>query len=352
MTPSGWAAFAREPTAARQVWSREVGYPGDPAYRDFYRDIGFDLDLDYLRPFLPIPDRRTPTGIKYHRVTGPGASKQIYDQGAALAKVAQHAGHFLDLLRLQGNRAGGRLSQPPLIVAPFDAELFGHWWYEGIDFLNCLVRSMGAATQGIQMITPTDYLAQYNQVQVATPAASSWGEGGYWRIWLNESNDWVQPYLRSAQRRMIELVSQTSSLPVALSFTTGQKAARGKIKGKARLENRKLAQKQQGSCKAPTEGGLQHRALQQAGRELLLAQSSDWTFMLYHRTTSDYARQRLLDHLNAFHSLHRQIQTGSIDEAALRDMESRHNLFPNLNIQHWTDPTTRDRARDEAGSNR
>ena len=74
-TPSGVAAFARDRDSSRQVWSAQEGYPGDPAYRDFYRDIGMDLEMDYIRPFLPKDGVRKFTGIKYHRITGPDAGE-------------------------------------------------------------------------------------------------------------------------------------------------------------------------------------------------------------------------------------------------------------------------------------
>ncbi|HOW65438.1 MAG TPA: DUF1957 domain-containing protein [Candidatus Paceibacterota bacterium] len=338
LTPAGWAAFGREPAVARQVWSRQAGYPGDHAYRDYYRDIGFDLDLDYLKPYLPLAERRTPTGVKYHRITGPGVDKQPYDPTAASARVSQHASHFLDLLRFQAAETSGNRDLPPLIMAPFDAELFGHWWYEGVGFLDCLVRGLNSPGQEIQMITPTDYLAQHPRLQAAAPAASSWGEGGYWKVWLNETNAWLQPGLRSAQRRMMELVSRLPG-PRAASVTPNQKkGSRGMTSGNTTSRNRSQNEKEPPPFNSDS---LQNRALQQAGRELLLAQSSDWAFMLYHRTTANYARQRVIDHLNAFQSLHNQIQSGVIDETALHLREERYNLFPDLNVHYWSEPTCR-----------
>src|SRR5580692_7913612 len=94
-TPNGIAAFGRDFESARQVWSKQQGYPGDFRYRDFYRDIGFDLDLDYVKPFLPATGRHGFTGIKYHRITGPTLDKQVYDRAAALHAADEHASHFL-----------------------------------------------------------------------------------------------------------------------------------------------------------------------------------------------------------------------------------------------------------------
>jgi hypothetical protein len=126
LTPNGIAAFARDLESARQVWSRNEGYPGDPRYRDFYRDVGFDLDLDYVRPYLPSPDLRGFTGLKYFRITGPTPDKEVYDRALALAAVETHAAHFLAARREQARKLGEIMDRPPLILAPYDAELFGH----------------------------------------------------------------------------------------------------------------------------------------------------------------------------------------------------------------------------------
>src|SRR5205807_3514665 len=99
-------------------WSRDSGYPGDSRYRDFYRDIGFDLDLDYIKPHLPTPGQRGFTGIKYHRITDRSAHKQIYDRRLALEAAAQHAEEFLQARRLQLLKLGNILDRPPIVVCP------------------------------------------------------------------------------------------------------------------------------------------------------------------------------------------------------------------------------------------
>src|SRR5439155_19781856 len=142
--------------SARQVWSKHEGYPGDPRYRDFYRDIGFDLDYDYVRPYLPDADHRGFTGIKYHRITGDAAEKRVYDRDAALRAVAGHAEHFLNARIEQMLKLSAVMDRPPLIVAPYDAELFGHWWYEGIDLLDCFVRKTVSAGHAFQLITTSE----------------------------------------------------------------------------------------------------------------------------------------------------------------------------------------------------
>jgi len=293
-TPNGVAAFGRDFESAKQVWSKHQGYPGDFRYRDFYRDIGFDLDLDYVKPYLPAPGARGFTGIKYHRITGGTMEKQIYDRGAALRAADEHADHFLRARVEQFGKLGAIMDRPPIVVSPYDAELFGHWWYEGPEFLNLFVRKAYYDQKAFTFITPGEYLRLYPTQQVAAPAASSWGEEGYWRVWLNESNAWIYPHLRAAQARMTE-----------------------------------LAEKFAGSS------GLTERALRQAARELVLAQSSDWPFILRTGTSPEYAARRVKDHLWRFLELHRQLTTGQVDEPWLAKIEQMDNIFPHIDYRYW-----------------
>ena len=292
-TPNGIAAFGRDLESARQVWSRDEGYPGDPRYRDFYRDIGFDLDLDYLKPYLP-GGQRGFTGIKYHRITDRSPNKQIYVRTHALQAADAHAEHFLAARISQIQNSAEALDRPPLLVAPYDVELFGHWWYEGPEFLDCLVRKICSRPQDLTLLTPTEYLHRHPTNQVASPSPSSWGEQGHWRVWLNESNQWVYPHLHAAQNRMTESARRFSE---------------------------------------PT--AIQHRILKQAARELLLAQASDWPFILRTGTSPDYARKRLNEHLLRFTALYDQLTQSRLDEAALGQMEAQDNVFPEVDYRHW-----------------
>jgi 1,4-alpha-glucan branching enzyme len=293
-TPNGLAAFGRDFESARQVWSKETGYPGDARYRDFYRDIGFDLDLDYVKPYLPASNVRGFTGLKYHAISGDAFEKRVYDRAAALRAADEHAGHFLHARLEQMGKLAAIMDRPPIVLAPYDAELFGHWWYEGPEFLNYFVRKAYYDQKAFDLTTPHEYLRGNPTQQVASPGSSSWGEEGYWRVWLNESNQWIYPHLRVAQARMTALVGLHSK---------------------------------------PTL--LQERALKQAGRELLLAQSSDWPFILRTGTSPGYATQRVKDHLLRFTALHDQLTQGNIDEAALAEVERRDNLFTNLDWRYW-----------------
>ena len=225
-TPNGIAAFGRDFDSSRQVWSKHEGYPGDPRYRDFYRDVGFDLDFDYVKPHLPSPDNRGFTGIKYYRITGGTGDKEIYQRDAALQAAAEHAGHFLNERVNQVQRLAGLLDRPPLVVAPYDAELFGHWWYEGPEFLDYFARKLFYDQKTVALITPGEYLRRHPTNQIATPGASSWGEEGYWRAWLNENNEWIYPHLQVAQERMTDLAQK---FPAA-SRVEGAGAATGRAR--------------------------------------------------------------------------------------------------------------------------
>jgi len=293
-TPKGVAVFGRDPDCSRQVWSRHAGYPGDPRYRDFYRDIGFDLDLDYVKPYLPAPGQRGFTGIKYHRITGKSPDKEPYDRPAAIRAADGHASHFLDARVAQFRRLEEILDRPPILVAPYDAELFGHWWYEGPEFLDYFVRKACCDQKVFQLTTPEEYLRRQPTHQVATPAASSWGEGGYWRVWLNEKNEWIYPHLRVAQDRMTELARRF-----------------------------------------PQPDALHERLLQQAARELLLAQASDWPFILRTGTSPDYARKRVKEHLLRFTRLYEQLTAGQPDLEWLKQVEWQDNIFPSVNYRYW-----------------
>ncbi len=294
LTRRGIAAFGRDPDSAKQVWSRQEGYPGDPRYRDFYRDIGFDLDFDYVSPHLPTADKRSFTGIKYHRITGPSPRKEVYNREMAVQAAAEHAGHFLDARMAQIQRLAGMLDRPPLAVCPYDAELFGHWWHEGLEFLDYFVRKACYDQKVFALITPEEYLRRHPVNQVAAPAASSWGEEGYWRIWLNEKNQWIYPHLDAAQERMTGL---------ARRFVRPD--------------------------------GLQGRALRQAARELLLAQASDWPFILRAGTSPEYARNRVTDHLLRFTTLYEQLTRSQVDAQWLSQIERQDNIFPEVNYRYW-----------------
>ena len=290
-TPAGPAAFARDSDSSRQVWSAREGYPGDPVYREFYRDIGFDLPMQHLGPVAR--GARKFSGVKYHRITGRGDGKQLYDRAAAENAAATHASHFLEQRREQ-IREISELGFDPIVVAPFDAELFGHWWFEGPSFLEHFIRQ-AASQRDFSLTTPSEYLAAHSTQQIVEPAASTWGENGHLAVWLDASNAWIYPHLQVAVERMSE-------------------AARRHTENTSPLAD---------------------RVLKQLARELLLAQSSDFAFLMKTGTAREYATKRITDHLVRFNRLHDQLVTNGVDEEFLRDCEWRDNLFPNVNWRYY-----------------
>ncbi len=292
---SGVAALARDIESSRQVWSSIEGYPGHPNYREFYRDVGFDLDFEYLKPHLHEIGIRSNLGIKYQRITGDVdlADKQPYDPDAARRTAAEHAGHFMFNREKQVEWLASVMGdRPPLVVAPYDAELFGHWWFEGPLWLEFLFRKICYDQATIKTITVPEYLALSPKLQVCQPSLSSWGARGYCEVWLEESNDWIYPHLHELADRMVDLARQN-----------------------------------------PSATGLRLRALNQAARELLLAQSSDWAFIMKTGTMVEYAVKRTVTHVDNFLKLDAQIRSGDIDEPWLKEIESRHNVFPTIDYR-------------------
>ncbi len=292
--PSGPAAFGRDRDSSRQVWSAEEGYPGDPVYRDFYRDIGFDLPLDTLESFFGDRNRRF-TGLKYHSITGSGASKDLYHREWALAAADRHAAHFLKARVDQIAQLRTHMNVSPVVLSPFDAELFGHWWFEGPEWLNGFIRKAAYDQKEFSLTTPSRYLAQHETHQLVAPAASSWGHKGYWEVWLEASNAWIYPHLHAAARRMTELARRHLT----------------------------------------TDSPILERSLSQAARELLLAQSSDWAFLMKTGTAREYATRRTEDHLHRFTRLYEQVTAGNVDEPFLAQCEYRDNIFANLNWRYY-----------------
>ncbi len=292
--PSGVAALARHPMTSKLVWCTNVGYPADYNYREYYRDIGFDLDQDYLAPFQYAEGIKSNTGIKYHRITGKTQDKHLYNPDWARETAANHARDFVNRCRDQASRASNGMPFPSVVVSPYDAELFGHWWFEGPQWIYFVMKELAKGGE-LEPSTPGEYLSKYPIQQKAMPAASSWGRNGYYEHWVNPKTDWMWQPLHEAALRMRQATSR---------------------------------QPEQPEPEAPQE-----RMLRQAGRELLLAQSSDWPFMITNGSTDQYARRRFNDHLNRFHFLLNLLESGEIDSSKLEALEYMDAIFPQLNYR-------------------
>lgn len=294
--PNGTAVFARDVETSQQVWSAEVGYPGDAVYREFYRDIGWDMPLDYLKPHLHSDGSRRHLGLKYYRITGrdvPQQAKQPYLPALAREKAAQNASHFISERIKQARKLHETFEgHAPLVVSPYDAELFGHWWFEGPQFIDFFFRKLHFDQSEIAAATPGDFLDSGVAIQVQQPSASSWGENGYYKVWLNEGNSWMYPYQHDAERRMTELANRFAE---------------------------------------PTPE--QERLLNQLARELLLAESSDWAFQIYQGTTVEYSTRRFQSHIQRFDLIARMIESGEVDEELFAEIERRDNIFAEIDYR-------------------
>ena len=286
--PSGVAVFGRDPESSRQVWNSTEGYPGDYDYREFYRDIGYDLDLDYIGPYV-LDGARIDTGIKYHRITGKGDRKEPYVAEWAERKAEMHATHFLAERIKQADHLRNVMDRTPLVVAPYDAELFGHWWFEGPRWLEHLIRKVAAAQDTIRLVTLSEYLNEYPVNQSATPCMSSWGYKGFNEVWLNARNDWIYPHLHAAGSMMEDLADRYPQVTEPVQ-----------------------------------------RALNQAARELLLSQASDWAFMINSGSMGEYPGRQIRTHLENFHQLKEQVESAAIDEKWLEGIENENNIFPGI----------------------
>ena len=301
--PNGLYCFIRDANLASLVWSPTEGYPADPLYRDFYRDIGFDLQWDYIKPYVHEPEVRSFTGFKYYAVTGDTADKVVYDMKKASERASSHARNFI--YHVQGRTKGLKalIEMDPVYTVSFDAELFGHWWYEGVQWIEDLVRLV-AQTDDISLITPTDFIKTKPIVQTMNPAPSSWGVGGYSAVWVdNTSNAWLYRHIFKALERMTELAERF-----------------------------------------PAQKSLKQRFLNQAARETLLLMASDWPFIIHNQTSAEYARKRVEGHIENLNLVYDNMCKNAVNTEWLVKAEKRDNLFKHLdynimNKNHLNEPS-------------
>ncbi|MBI3286606.1 MAG: DUF1957 domain-containing protein [Chloroflexi bacterium] len=279
---SGVAVMAPNQRTSLQVWSATHGYPGDAHYREFHR-------------------KDEASGLQYWRVTGPGVdlgAKELYDPQRARERVQEHARHFVHLVReeLDNYARGG--TPPGIVIAAYDTELFGHWWFEGVDWLKEVLRLL--ARQGeVETTTASTYLERYPPQEVLALPESSWGEGGGHHTWLNPDTEWVWPLIYRAERWMEELAAQHPD---------------------AERDLREI--------------------LNQAVRELLLLQSSDWPFLISTGQAQAFAEARFQAHLARFHHLALMAEDGRIrpeDIDYLESISELDNPFPQIDYRYFAE---------------
>jgi 1,4-alpha-glucan branching enzyme len=291
-SPNGVAFFGRDVESSKQVWSRDEGYPGDVYYRDFYRDVGFDLPVSDLMGEVAADGSRLMTGLKYFRITGPNVEKAAYQPNVARDRAWEHAGNFVFNRAEQVKHLAGMTPQPPIVVAPYDAELYGHWWFEGPLFLENVYRRMHETNGVVEGITLRQYLDRHPVCVQALPSASSWGAGGYGEVWVGHEAAWTWRHVHHATRYVSWLVR-----------------------------------------KHERATGRPGQALDQAIVELLLLQSSDWPFILKTGTATRYAEARIRAHVHRLRHLGFLVETGVVegsDATWLDDVRDRDNFLAQL----------------------
>lgn len=295
ITPSGVAAFSRDMETAHQVWSAERGYPGDARYREFYRDLGYDLEYQYVKPYLHSDGIRRNIGLKYHRITGkvPLDQKDAYRPDWARDAAGEHSANFVFNREHQVKYLKNVLGREPVVVSMYDAELYGHWWYEGPEFLEYTFKKLHYDQNTVKCITPMEYLQKFPQNQMQQPADSSWGDKGYYEVWLNGANDWLYRHLHKITEKMIDLAEKNTEPASA----------------------------------------LHRRSLNQMAREVLLAQSSDWAFLMTAGTARQYSEKRSRDHIHRFLTLEGEFLSNRINESFLGECEWKDNIFPNIDYR-------------------
>ncbi len=263
---SGVAAIARHSEVSGQVWSAATGYPGDAFYREFHR-------------------KDDQSGLRYWRVTDTQTDlgrKADYDVARAAERSRAHAEHFVGVVRdaLADHRA--RTGRDGLLTTTFDSELFGHWWFEGVDWLSQVLRELGDVTT-----TVAGYLAEEPPRERIALREGSWGKNNDHSTWLNADTEWMWEQLG---RLADSFAVAGTTLP---------------------------------------EDSLRARAARQATRELLLAQSSDWPFLRTTGQATDYGVERFKSHVMRFTRAMELWRRGTADdEAELRTLERADNPFP------------------------
>ncbi|HET9464285.1 MAG TPA: 1,4-alpha-glucan branching protein domain-containing protein [Gemmatimonadales bacterium] len=269
------AAYVRDPRASMQVWSRFEGYPGDEWYMEFHK-------------------MRWPGGLKLWRVTGPGVDlghKQPYNPPAAAERARSHADHFAQLLA--GIAADQSQNRESVVVAPFDTELFGHWWFEGPDFLSHVYRSLSRSRDAIQPATGSRHLEAHPPRAAIRLPWGSWGANGDSSMWLSDQTAWTWERLWPLEQTFWDAAPGALATPAA------------------------------------------RPVLAQAARELLLAQSSDWQFIISTGAAADYAEKRLRQHCDDAEKLIAALGAGreaDLEAAgkAAEELYQRDHVFPNV----------------------
>ncbi len=279
---TGVSVFGRNQNTSRQVWDAKIGYPGDPYYREFHR-------------------KDHESGLHYWRITEKSLApenKQLYDVDLAQARVKSHANHFISVLSEEVFTFHKQFDQEGIIISPYDFELYGHWWMEGIDWLR-KVFELIHEQQNLEIITLSEYISKYkSKFSTIRMKPSSWGEGGDFRVWKNQEHQWIWPYINSSIKDFENILELN-----------------------------------------PNPNELATRVLKQVARELLLMEGSDWPFLLYTEQAREYANQRFHHHHQRFNKLIWPAKditdTVRLSFQDLEEYEDIDSCFSDLNLDYF-----------------
>lgn len=289
--PGQVVAFARDPLICEKVWSGDIGYPADGVYLEFHKKYG---------------ERR---GLRYWKITGHRldlGAKQPYHPQDVPGKIHEHASHFCDQVKDKLYNYRNRTGRRGVVVASFDAELFGHWWFEGPRFLKDVMLNLNADPD-IELCTARDYLKWHPPDKAVALPEGSWGDGGDHRVWVNDRVNWIW----DVEYRCEALFGKhTYHLP-----------------WRERTELRDI--------------------LEKAARELLLLQASDWPFIIARDQAVDYGIKRFMQHAGRFEYLidvaeklvdnpNYMNELSELEAFEIKDSEIHDVVFPSIDLDWWS----------------
>jgi 1,4-alpha-glucan branching enzyme len=280
------AVFSRDPETGLLVWSGEWGYPGDGHYLDFHK-------------------KRFPGGLRYWAVTSAKsdlADKVEYNLDAAKARIPENSDHFTGKIREILTDYYEKSGHAGMLLAPYDAELFGHWWFEGPDFLKEVIRKVTTDPE-IETTFLSEHYDREQPTEIISIPEGSWGEGGNHYIWLNEETDWTWKRIYECEKKMCQLASHYESRKDSID---------------SRLVD----------------------ILKQAARELMLLSASDWQFLISTWSARDYAELRLSEHYSDFKKLAAMAdklingeELSSGENEFFNDCRKRDQLFDEIELE-------------------
>jgi 1,4-alpha-glucan branching enzyme len=269
------AVLGRENKTGLQVWSADWGYPGDFDYREFHKKDGV-------------------SGMQYWRITGARVGlgdKDAYHPDWAEGKVRQHSDHFAHLVAELLGSHHSQTGKFGMICANYDTELFGHWWFEGIDWLEGVLRRL-AERPTVEVTTASAFIEAHPPDTVIHLPEGSWGAGGTHFVWDNADTHWMWPVIHQAEARFVSVTSRVREADADAK-----------------------------------------RVLDQAARELLLLQSSDWPFLVTTGQAREYAIERFQRHVETFSALLDGVETGRPDVALAERAWERDKVFPDIDFR-------------------